>query len=524
MPWRLPALLLAALLLPAEPARAQDRPLRLVLNQELTLLDPVLSTNTATRAFGYMVWDTLVAVDSTGAYRPQMLEAWEASEDRLRYTFTLRPGLVWSDGTPVTPEDCIASLRRWGARDGLGQQLMAATASMQPLDERRFVLALSRPFGFVVEALGKPGNNVPFMMPARVAATDPNRAITEFTGSGPFTFRREEWRQGERVVFRRNPRYLPRAEPADGLAGGKVAHFEVVEFVSITDAATRVAALQGNEVDMLEFVPPDFLERLRRDRNVVIGRPPGILGNFVPYVNLNHAQPPFDDPRVRQAVQQAVDQTEIMQAMGLPPGLYEAACPSIYPCEGAGAITADALRGRSPERARALLREAGYAGQRVVLLHPTDSVTLSPVAAVLAEQLRRVGFNLEVWTSDWASVAQRRTNREAPERGGWNLVTVGWSSIDVTNPLLNAGTAYNCRPYPGWFCDEAMRPLLERYAASADPAERRALAAAIQDRAVANVNLVMAGQFTLPQARRANLAGAIDFAYPVLWNLRRQGR
>jgi len=511
-------LLLAALLL-ALPAAAQQRPLRMVLGQELAVLDPIISTNNATRQFGYMVFDTLISMDSQGRYQPQMLQSWRVSADGLRYDFRLREGLEWHDGAPVTAADCVASLRRWGARDGLGQLLMAATASLEADGPRDFALTLARPFGFVIEALGKPGTIVPFMMPARMAATDPQRPITEFIGSGPFTFNRAEWRQGERAVFRRFARYNPRPEPADGLAGGKVVHFEVAEFVSITDAATRVAALQGNEVDLLELLPPDFIVPMRRNRNINVLRPTGGMGQFMPFVSLNHAAPPFDNVLVRQAAQAAINQSDIVATVGVPADFRLDDCTSISMCNSPSFIPATtanlALRG--PDRARALLRQAGYNNERIVFLHPTDSVTLSPVASMAMQNLRRAGFNVEEWSSDWASVAARRLNREQ-----WNAVVVVWPGVDLFSPIVFAGTAFNCRNYPGWFCDEPMRALMERYTAVREPAARRDLAAAIQDRFHENVNLIIAGQLSVPQAYRAELTGIVEFAFPIPWNLRRR--
>lgn len=510
--------LLAALLL-ALPGAAQQRPLRMVLGQELAVLDPIISTNNATRQFGYMVFDTLISMDSQGRYHPQMLESWRVSEDGLRYDFRLREGLEWHDGTPVTAADCIASLRRWGARDGLGQSLFAAIASLEADGPRNFSLTLARPFGFVIEALGKPGTIVPFMMPARIAATDPQRPITEFIGSGPFTFNRAEWRQGERAIFRRFARYNPRPEPADGLAGGKVVHFEVAEFVSITDPATRVAALQGNEVDLLEFLPPDYIAPMRRNRNINVLRPTGGLGQYMTFISLNHAQPPFDNPRIRQAAQAAINQSEIVATVGVPTDFRLEDCTSISTCNSPSFIPATHpnLPLRSVERARALLREAGYNNERVIFLHPSDSVTLSPVASMAMQNLRRAGFNVEEWASDWASVAARRLNRE-----GWNAVTVIWPGVDLFSPIVFAGTAFNCRPYPGWFCDEPMRDLMVRYTAGRDPAQRRELAAQIQDRFHENVNFIIGGQMSVPQAYRAELTGIVEFAFPIPWNLRRR--
>ncbi|HYF09504.1 MAG TPA: ABC transporter substrate-binding protein, partial [Acetobacteraceae bacterium] len=373
MTLRATLLALAALAGLTAAAGAQQAPLRVVMNTELQVLDPHITNANVTRAFGYMVFDTLIAMDSRGEYRPQMLEGWEASPDRLTWTFRLREGLTWHDGSPVTAEDCVASIQRWGRRDGLGARMMAAARGLRVVDSRTFVLELARPFGFVIEALGKPAAQVPFMMPARLAATEPTRAIPEIVGSGPFTFRREEWRPGDRAIFRRNPAYRPRPEPADGLAGGKRVHFDRVEFVSLPDHATKVSGLQTGEVDYLEYVPIDLIPVVRRDRNIVL-QTPRPIAQIVGGIQINHTQPPFDNPLVRRAMQMAMDQREIMAGLGLPAG-STMTCHAMFMCGGPYETDAGVapLRDMSLERARALLAEAGYGGQRTVLLHSQDS-------------------------------------------------------------------------------------------------------------------------------------------------------
>ncbi|KRR17843.1 ABC transporter substrate-binding protein [Bradyrhizobium retamae] len=218
-------LLFAALLLSASavtPVAAQDKTLKIVLDTELQVLDPIATTSYVTRTFAYMVFDTLVSMDSKGEYRPQMLESWEVSPDKMSYTFRLRPGLKWHDGTDVTAEDCVASLKRWGARDGLGRQMFAATKEIKAVDASTFTLVLSKPFGLVIDSIGKPSSNVPVMMPARLAATDPTKPIPEVIGSGPFTFDSKSWRPGNIAVFLKFKDYKSRPEPSDGLAGGRL--------------------------------------------------------------------------------------------------------------------------------------------------------------------------------------------------------------------------------------------------------------------------------------------------------------
>ena len=523
---RLATLVLLGVVSMAAPARAQaDRPLRLVMNTELQVLDPHVTPAYVTRTFGFMVYDTLVATDGAGGYRPQMLEGWQVSDDRLTWTFRLRLGLEWHDGTPVTAEDCVQSLRRWGGNDGLGRQLLAATREFRVVDPATFVLELSRPFGQVIEALGKAAPYVPFIMPARIAAQPANRPVPEVVGSGPFVFRREEWRPGHRAVFERNPRYRPRAEPADGLAGGKVVHVERAEFVSLPDPAVRANALVAGEVDYLEYAPLDFVERFQRNRNLVVAPRDG-LGQIMGGLIINNQQPPFNNPGARRALQLALDQDEIVAGLGLPRSMSRGQCLAIFTCGGPFETEAGADRLRQPgvEKARAALRDAGYAGERAVLLHSVDSALINPISLVVAEQMRRAGFNVDVASNDFSTLAQRRTNREPVDRGGWSVMPLVWNGLDLANPLANYATAYNCtNNYPGWYCDPEMTPLVQAFAVEPDPGRQRAIAAAMQARVHENAGIVFLGQFSPPAAYRASLEGVLNGAFPVLWNVRRRG-
>ena len=520
------ALLGALVLLAPGGARAQQGGvLRVSLNTELQILDTIAATINATRVFAYMVFDQLVGIDAEGNYRPQMLEGWEVSEDRLTWRFRLREGLEWHDGTPVTAEDCVASLRRWGKREPLGRLLLEATREIGVVDARSFTLVLSRPFAFVPDALGKPGNTIPVMMPARIAAdAEVSRPVAEIMGSGPFLFNRAEWRPGDRAVFHRNPRYRPRAEPPSGLAGGKVVKLDRVELISMPDQATRVSALLAGEMDLLEIVPFHFIDRLRRTRGVTIANQRGVE-QILSIVSVNHIQPPFNDIRLRRALQAAVEQPDVMASLGLPRGMYLENCHSIYMCDAP--LTNDAgtqvFANAGVARARELLREAGYAGQPVAILHAESSAILNPIGIVVADQLRRAGFNVDLRTSDFATVAQRRLSRAPVEQGGWSLVPIIWNGIDLVNPLANSNVSQNCNPHnPGWYCDERQAELLRRFSEAVGEAERKALAAELQAAFHENVNLVIGGQFSAPAAYRSNVQGVVPFAFPVFWNIEKR--
>ena len=507
------------------PGQAQESRLRAAMNIELQILDPHITTATVTRAFGYMIYDTLISMDSKGVFHPQMLESWQASDDLLTWTMILRPGLAWHDGTPVTPRDCIASLQRWAKNDAFGKRMMTAVKDIRVLDDRSFALELSRPYAFVVEAIGKPNANVPVIMPARVAATPVSTPITETIGSGPFTFRRSEWRPGDRAIFHRNAAYKPRPEPADGMAGGKISHFDVVEFVSMPDPATKVAALQKGEIDYVEVLPFDFVDLLRKDKNIVLATLPA-LAQVTGGLSVNNLIPPFNDVRMRRAMQMALDQSEIMAGTGLPPDMYLPFCQSIFLCGGPYEtdVGTERLRRPNADEARRLFKEAGYNGERIVFLHSTDSAQINPISLVAIEQLKRAGLNLDVFAADYSFQAQRRLKKDPIDQGGWNLMPVVWSGYDMINPLSHYTTSYSCGgSYPGWNCDPEMPPLVAKFEAEPDPAKRKVLAEEMQRRVLDQAPQLFLGQYSPPTALRANLTGMIVNGLHVFWNLRRSG-
>ena len=257
-----------------------------------------------------MVWDTLYGLDIALQPHPQMCAGHEASDDGLTWRFTPRDGLTFHDGEPVRGSDCIASIARWSKRDTFGQLLAARLGDMTVLDDRRFQIRLKRPFPLLLQSIA--GNNC-FIMPERVARTDPFKQLDEITGSGPFRFVRDEWIFGSLAVYMRFDRYQPRPEAADFSAGGKIAHVERVEWRVMPDPATAGAALQAGEVDWIEQPLIDLLPLLRRNENIHVATqdPFGVIGVVV----FNHLQPPFDNVKLRRALLPAIDQSEYVAAV-----------------------------------------------------------------------------------------------------------------------------------------------------------------------------------------------------------------
>src|SRR3979411_2410868 len=251
----------------ALPSLANAKTITAVMHSDLRIIDPGFTTAYITRDHGYMIYDTLLATDSNFKIQPQMAD-WKVSDDKLTYTFTLRDGLKWHDGAPVTAEDCVASLKRWGRNDSMGQKLMDFTASLEATDAKTITLKLKEPYGLVLESIGKPSSYAPFMMPKRLAETPPGQQIKEQIGSGPFKFVQAEFQPGVKAVYEKNKDYVPRKEPASWTSGGKGVKVDRVEWITRADAQTGVNALQSGDIDLLETPSFDLLPMLKADKEL----------------------------------------------------------------------------------------------------------------------------------------------------------------------------------------------------------------------------------------------------------------
>ncbi|HEX2889491.1 ABC transporter substrate-binding protein [Vineibacter terrae] len=500
-------------------ARAAGRTLKVAVHSPLRILDPTITVARITQMHGYMVYDTLFGLDAGGVPKPQMVDAWTVSPDGMAYTFRLRTGLRFHDGAPVTASDAVASLERWGKRDALGQLLLAA-GRLSVIDAGSFQLALSQPFGFVLEALAKPGTSAAFVMPARVASGSLDTPIQDATGSGPYIFKRDEWVPGSKAVYVRNPDWAPRSEPSSAMAGAKVPRVERVEWVSLPDANVATSALRAGEIDYYEYPPMDLVPVLEKTPGVNLVRidPLGARA----WIRPNHLYPPFDNPKARQALLHVVDQAQYMRALGVPKGYYRDYCGAIFLCGGAWETDAGSAPFAKPdlEKARQLFKEGGYDGRKVVMYHPTDLPDIDIPTKLTAQRLRKIGVAVELVPMDWGTFLGRAFKRDAPEAGGWNLYHSLDFGFNVGTPSTDVSLAASCeRARPGWPCDEAMERLRAAWVAQTDAQKRRELVRQIQERFYEIVPFVPWGQFVRPIAVRSNIVDIGTTLVPVFWNL-----
>ncbi|WP_207458239.1 ABC transporter substrate-binding protein [Azospirillum sp. SYSU D00513] len=502
----------------AVPAGAQD--LKAVMHSGIRVLDPIITTAHITRNHGYMIYDTLLGVDENMKPQPQMA-SWTVSDDGLVYSFTLRDGLKWHDGQPVTAEDCVASLKRWADRDGGGQMLMRSTRSIEAKDAKTIVLTLSEPFAYVIELIAKPSAVPAFMMPKRMAGTPSTEAIKEHVGSGPFRFVESAFQPGVRIVYEKNKDYMPRSEPASWTAGGKVVKVDTVEWVTMPDAQTAINALNSGEIDFIEQPQIDLLPLLTSNDELEVG-----VLNTLGYQTMgrvNFLYPPFDNPKIRRAALMAMKQEDVLGALVGNPDYYSV-CGAMYGCGtplGTDAGAGTLLTGGDPAGAKALLKEAGYDGTPVVLMQPTDVTTVSPQPVVAAQLLRNAGFTVDLQPMDWQTLVTRRASQAKPSEGGWNMFFTNWVIPEVWNPIVNPMLNGGGRKaaWFGWPDDPKLEELRKAFVTVKTDGERKAIAADIQKHAYETVNYIPLGQYVPPAAWSKSLSGLMKSPITTFWNI-----
>jgi len=515
--------LAASAVLSTSMAFAQNNVLRVVPHSNLAVLDPIWTTAYMSRNHGYMIYDTLFGTDEKAQIKPQMVDTWEVSPDKRLWTFKLRKGLAFHDGAPVTGEDVIASLQRWGKRDAMGSALFTFVSRMDSPAPDTFRIFLSEACGFVLEALGKPSSNVPFIMPKRVAETDAFKQIEEHIGSGPFVFKRDELKPGDRAVYLKNDKYVPRSEPPSGSTGGKRVFVDRVEWnLALRDAQAQVNALKKGEVDIIEALGFDFYEGMKKDTSVQL---PTWANLGLQYMaRFNHLQPPFDNPKVRQAAIAAFSQESFLRAQVGVKELYRT-CPSMFICNTPyGVSTGSELQSKSNMRkAQELLKASGYDGTPIVIMKPTDLASIQKLPDVAAQLLRQAGFKVDLQAMDWQTLVGRRAKKDTIANGGWHMFLTAWQAFDVWSPIANPtmDTRGEKSGWFGWASDDKMIELRGKFMRSVDEPEKKKLAEQMHARAFEIGTHAPLGEYNQPVAAGKNISGFFISNGNVYWNLKK---
>jgi len=517
---RIVALGLMAATALAAPASAQ-KVLRVAPHADLRVLDGYQTTASITAMHMAAVYDTLFAWDEKGEAKPDAVGAWSVSADNLKYTFTLRPGLKFHDGSPVTAKDAVASVKRLMARETLGRTLQTFVASVDVVDDKTLTLTMKEPFGFTTFSLSGI-NQAAGIMREKEAASDINVAVTEAIGSGPFKFLKDEWKPGARVVYEKNADYVPRSEPASGYAGGKVVKVDRVEYVVIPDDATKFAALAKGEIDILDQPGLDLVPTIEKDPNIVVRNhfTAGTFGVMRP----NHLHPPFNNVKARQALALMVDQKEYSASSFGGEAFWKDSTPcfSMWICHTTFGTQAgsEPYQKQDIARAKQLLAEAGYKGEKIVLIGATDIAQLKALTLVSADNLKKIGMNVDLQMAEWGNVIVQRGKKDAPDKGGWNLFHTTAGGVSQALPFVNNSTATTCdAAWFGWPCDEAAEKMRQAFIRETDPAKQKKIAEDLHKRLWEVIPYIPVGQYNQPMIYRKNVTGMLRGGMAIWWNI-----
>ena len=509
------ALALAAAAGLARPAIAQGnaRTLRFVPHANLSTVDALWSSALIAFDASYMYADQLFGLDAKLLPKPQMLEAYELSDDKLTWKFKLREGLWFHDGAPVLAKDAVASIKRWSGRDLFGKRMASQLNEMVATGDRTFEIRLKKPFAHLPYGLGATSC---FILPERiVGAVDAFTQIKEAIGSGPYRFLPDEWDQSSKAAFARFDKYVPRNEKPEMWSGGKVAYLDRVEWHIIPDTGTAAAALQAGEVDWLERPLFDLLPKLRKTPGVKV-EVVDPLGTWTE-IYFNNAIPPFDNPKLRRALFPAIVQSDYMEAVvGDQAELMRTGVGTFLPSSPyASNVGMEAINGpRSKDAARKLIKESGYNGELIVQMVPTELPTANAYGMVTYQLLKDLGLNVRLDATDWGTLLSRWNAKQNTDKGAWNVFAVGWAGLWITNPGSHLPLHGN-KPNP------KMEALTEQWFDAPDLPAQKAICEDMQRLAFEEPPFIPVGQYFVPQAHRDTVSDIVRAPVTAFWNVKK---
>jgi peptide/nickel transport system substrate-binding protein len=466
------------------------------LEARVPSLDWHVSNSTASRNVALNVFESLVTRDENMNPTLELAQSLDVSADGKTYTFRLRDGVQFHNGKTMTSADVVASFDRY-KRVGVDRGVLEPVERWSAPDAKTFVLTLKEARPLFLEALS--AFTVPVaIIPAEHAEAPPQQLPV--VGTGPY--RLDEFRADSHVRLRRFDAYKPDARYNDimGFGGRKVACLDSVTFRMMTEPAARTAALEAGEVHAVEDVPAASQKRLRENNAVKVSR----LETFWMQIAYpNHSAPPTNNPKVRQAMLAAMDFEEIMEAATegqykLNPG-FQFPGQLYFTDEGK-----ELLNQKNKDRARQLLREAGYNNEKIVLLTNREFPVMYNTSLVMAEQLKAAGMNAELQVLDWPAALQKSQR----ETEGWNVFYTGWITVIALGGPQTLRQMAEPNPVhkpPGNKVDPAFMAAFNEVQTLPTLEGRKAAFARAQRRALEEVIAIPFGVAPKVQAVRANV-------------------
>jgi peptide/nickel transport system substrate-binding protein len=329
---------------------------------------------------------------------------------------------------------------------------------------------------------------------------------------------------GSKAVYLKNADYVPRPgnEPASFFAGSKFPGVDRLELVWISDSQTAMQALINGEIDYYESPPTDFFPILEKAKGVKL-LAHGKLDSTHGMIRLNHLHPPFDNVKARQAMYYLINQEDFLRAIIGDPKYYRI-CHGLITCGSPLANDGGSqwFKEYNPKKALQLLKEAGYKGEPIVVLATTDHNTITPATQVLIQAMREAGINVDAQAMDWGTTVSRRSKKEPPDKGGWNIFITTTGGVSSASPVLHTWIGAACdKGLFGWPCDDKIEQLRTSFSFARTDDDRKRIARELQERAMEQVVYIPIGQWQQYVAYRSDrLEGLVqNTGLMVLWNI-----
>jgi peptide/nickel transport system substrate-binding protein len=427
-------------------------------------LDAHWTTATITEVLTNHIYEGLYSLDAKSQPIPMLAESMPAvSKDGLTYTFKLRQGVKFHNGKEMTSADVVASLNRWGAQSTYGKTLYARVAEVKAVDKYTVEMKMKEKTAIVVISLAIP-NNAAAIYPQEICEKfKPAEKATEWIGTGPFKL--AEWKPDRHIKMVRFDDYQPRKEAASGYGGRKVVHVNELLWMPVPDAATRVAQIETGELDFADDLDLNAYERLKK----TAGLQPIVAKPYYWLVAVfNKKEGLMTNQKLRQAWQAALDIEPIMKNVaGGHTELYrmDSSLTFVENAPWHTKIQGLPWNERSRDKAKRLLREAGYKGEPIRFMTTQEYKWMYDFALLSKQQLEDAGFNIDLQVVDWATLVKRRNNHKE-----YDAFTTGIGmQYDPTHHV------YLTPNWPGWTNDEEINRLLGELAGESDYKKRFAL-------------------------------------------------
>ncbi|AZU64407.1 ABC transporter substrate-binding protein [Neobacillus mesonae] len=482
--------------------------LQVAYNAQPPTLDPLMSTAVATRDITRNVFESLVTFNEKFEVEPMLAEKYEVSEDGKAITFELRKGIKFHNGKEMTAEDVVASMNRWKGATALGKSYFAK-ATFKASGENAVVLEMPERLTTALAMLADPGQAA-VITPKEVVEGATEKGLAEFIGTGPYKF--VEWKTDQYVHLEKFKDYQSLTTESSGLAGKKEAFLEDIYFQFVTDASTRLAGIQTGEYDVANAIPFDNAEQLEANEDVKNH----VNHNGFNGVVFNKKARFFKDVKARQAVNAALDEEEILMAAFANENFYELEHGLMIKdqVDWYSEAGKDQYNQKDTEKAKQLLKEAGYKDQEIVILASRDYEDHYNAAVVVQQQLQKLGMKVKLDVYDWPTLLQKRGDANA-----YDIFVTGFPTepIPAKYDFLNSASEW-----PGWTNDPKMDELLDKINKAASQEEAKEYFARLQEEFYNYLPLIKFGNKTTITTTRSNIEGMGFLQGIILWNVKKK--